>query len=152
MTFIIIIIVTVVAVVVIMVSIIVIIIIIIIIIIIAKTSAFLYQSMHKQIHMAIIIYVFNFLTSNYKSHESRFLNPPHNDREKKRKATLVIKMNGNQTVISDPANMKDQKKFAFDYSYWSHDGFKEESNGYLSPKEPKYADQVFMMFFFVCVI
>ena len=70
------------------------------------------------------------------------LNSSYNDREKKRKATLVIQMTGNQTFISDPANTKDKKKFAFDYSYWSHDGFKEESNGYLSPKDAKYADQV----------
>ena len=52
-------------------------------------------------------------------------------------------MEGNTTYISDPSSMKDApKKFAFDYSYWSHDGYKEESNGYLSPKDRKYADQV----------
>ena len=34
------------------------------------------------------------------------------------------------------------KKFSFDYSYWSHDGFKEKDNGYFEPTTPKYADQV----------
>merc|ERR1711976_1147206 len=34
------------------------------------------------------------------------------------------------------------KKFAFDYSYWSHDGFKERaSDGYLEEASSKYADQ-----------
>ena len=34
------------------------------------------------------------------------------------------------------------KKFTFDYSYWSHDGFSEREDGYLYPTEPRYADQV----------
>ena len=39
------------------------------------------------------------------------------------------------------------RKFNFDFSYWSHDGFKEEGNGYMVPDKShangnKYADQV----------
>lgn len=52
-------------------------------------------------------------------------------------------MNGPTTAIKDPENLKTEpKKFAFDYSYWSHDGFKERSDGYLEPTDTKYADQV----------
>ena len=48
-----------------------------------------------------------------------------------------------QTEIKDPSNLKaEPKKFAFDFSYWSHDGYTEGADGYLSPKSPKYADQV----------
>ena len=41
------------------------------------------------------------------------------------------------------------RKFNFDFSYWSHDGFKEEGNGYMVPDKShangtKYADQVSM--------
>ena len=56
---------------------------------------------------------------------------------------LIIKMQGNSTYITDPsAPDQEPRKFAFDFSYWSHDGFKELENGYLSPVEPHYADQV----------
>uniref|UniRef100_A0A7M5U6V4 Kinesin-like protein 6 n=2 Tax=Clytia hemisphaerica TaxID=252671 RepID=A0A7M5U6V4_9CNID len=51
-------------------------------------------------------------------------------------------MQGDSTYITDPANMgAEPRKFAFDYSYWSHDGYKEEEDGYLSPTNPSYADQ-----------
>lgn len=35
------------------------------------------------------------------------------------------------------------KEFAFDYSYWSHDGYDEDpSNGFMSPQPgSNYADQ-----------
>ena len=67
----------------------------------------------------------------------------HNDREKKRQATLIIGMNGATTEIKDPQNLKQEpKRFAFDFSYWSHDQFKERSDGYLEPSNSKYADQV----------
>ena len=67
----------------------------------------------------------------------------HNEREKKRQATLIIGMNGATTTIKDPEDKGGEpKKFAFDYSYWSHDEFKERSDGYLEPTGSKYADQV----------
>ncbi|XP_041367866.1 kinesin-like protein KIF28P [Gigantopelta aegis] len=51
-------------------------------------------------------------------------------------------MNGSQTEIQDPDNPGNKpKQFAFDYSYWSHDGFNEEPDGYLKPKDASYADQ-----------
>ncbi|VDO97864.1 unnamed protein product [Heligmosomoides polygyrus] len=67
---------------------------------------------------------------------------PFNDRENGRKAQLIIDMpDGQRTCIRDPSNPSDEKWFTFDHSYWSHDGYKTEKNGYLSPAEDKYADQ-----------
>ncbi|XP_005092304.1 kinesin-like protein KIF28P [Aplysia californica] len=67
---------------------------------------------------------------------------PFNSREINRNAKLIIEMSGNQTIIKDPENMKaEPRKFAFDYSYWSHDGFKERADGYNEPASSKYADQ-----------
>ncbi|GMS88701.1 hypothetical protein PENTCL1PPCAC_10876, partial [Pristionchus entomophagus] len=68
---------------------------------------------------------------------------PFNDREKAKKCGLVIDMpDGKRTAIRDPTKPNDDPKwFTFDYSYWSHDGFKEDSNGYSSPADSKYADQ-----------
>lgn len=74
---------------------------------------------------------------------ANFLNHSYNSRENARNATLIIEMNGNSTEIKDPDNMSaDPKRFAFDHSYWSHDGFNERSDGYLEPAGAKYADQV----------
>uniref|UniRef100_A0A8R1YVS8 Kinesin-like protein n=1 Tax=Pristionchus pacificus TaxID=54126 RepID=A0A8R1YVS8_PRIPA len=68
---------------------------------------------------------------------------PFNDREKAKKCQLVVEMpDGKRTGIRDPNKKDDDPKwFTFDYSYWSHDGFKEESNGYSAPADSKYADQ-----------
>lgn len=67
---------------------------------------------------------------------------PFNSRETQRNAKLIIGMNGNTTIIKDPANAGDEgRKFAFDFSYWSHDEFTEGADGYLSPNGAKYADQ-----------
>ena len=59
-------------------------------------------------------------------------------------------MNGPTTIITNPED-KDQKKFAFDFSYWSHDGSKDDGTGYYGPdpKHPngkKFADQVCFLF------
>ena len=52
-------------------------------------------------------------------------------------------MNGSTTEISDPAAPNDPpRKFTFDFSYWSHDGFEKNDEGYLQPTVPHYADQV----------
>ena len=71
---------------------------------------------------------------------------PFNKREIGRKAKLIVEMNGNQTTIWDPKDKK-ENKFAFDYSYWSFDGSKEEADGYVAPDKShkngaKFADQV----------
>lgn len=59
---------------------------------------------------------------------------PFNQREKDRSAKLIIKMQGQMTSISNPeAPNEEPKSFSFDYSYWSHDGFQEKSDGVLEP-------------------
>ena len=56
-------------------------------------------------------------------------------------------MKGTTTYIQDPSAPKeDPKEFNFDFSYWSHDGFKEEADGNLVPTDKKYADQVSIRF------
>lgn len=61
---------------------------------------------------------------------------PMNGREKERGATCLIRMEGNQTIITKPPDPKtpnakpDVKSFTYDYSYWSYDS-----------KDPKYASQ-----------
>ena len=47
---------------------------------------------------------------------------PFNGREKDRGATCCIRMRGTTTIIINP-DTEEEKEFAFDYSYWSHDGF-----------------------------
>ena len=59
----------------------------------------------------------------------------------------IIKMEGATTYIKDPENSSiEPRKFTFDYSYWSHDGFKELADGYLEPDDPMYSDQVIVLF------
>jgi kinesin family member 1 len=65
---------------------------------------------------------------------------PFNSREKEAGSTLIVNMVGNQTIITNPDD-KQEKKFAFDHSYWSHDGFKVDDKGYNTATNPKYADQ-----------
>ena len=62
----------------------------------------------------------------------------------KLQAQLIIEMpDDQQTTIRDPNNPDEPPKmFSFDHSYWSHDGFKETSKGYLEPTNDRYADQV----------
>jgi hypothetical protein len=45
----------------------------------------------------------------------------------------------NQTIIHD--ELGKEKKFTFDHSFWSHDGFRTLENGYMEPEDDKYADQ-----------
>ena len=65
---------------------------------------------------------------------------PFNAREIEAKAVLDINMIGQQTVITN--DLGEQKTFSFDHSFWSHDCYIEEENGYLRPDQSgKYADQ-----------
>lgn len=68
---------------------------------------------------------------------------PFNGREKARSAVNIITMTGNTTEIKNPnaAPNENSKKFTFDFSYWSHDGFIEREDGYLEPENDTYADQ-----------
>ena len=65
---------------------------------------------------------------------------PFNTREKDRQSVCCIEMPGaNQTIIRD--DLGKEKKFTFDHSFWSHDGFKVLEDGYMEPDDDKYADQ-----------
>ena len=67
-----------------------------------------------------------------------------NEREKTREAKLVVYMEEGLTVLVDPHNPRAEgRKFSFDKSYWSHDGFQSRPDGYFEPTTPKYADQVY---------
>ena len=66
-----------------------------------------------------------------------------NTREKDSHSICNIEMNGNQTVIKD--ELGQPRTFTFDHSFWSHDCYIEQENGYLSPDSSgKYADQNFV--------
>ena len=72
-----------------------------------------------------------------------FLNNSHNKREKARNAVLIVEMKGESTYLTNPEESEEEpKKFTFDFSYLSHDGFEEREDGYLAPSKPHYADQV----------
>lgn len=70
---------------------------------------------------------------------------PFNERELSMNATCCVQMNGKQTIITEKQAEGDQPKkktFTFDYSFWSHDGFKEDENGKMvSDGDSNYADQ-----------
>ncbi|KAL9968317.1 hypothetical protein ACROYT_G026678 [Oculina patagonica] len=68
---------------------------------------------------------------------------PFNKRERARNATLIVDMKGESTYLQNPEEPDEEpKKFTFDYSYWSHDGFEERDDGYLAGTKPNYADQM----------
>ena len=56
---------------------------------------------------------------------------------------VIIEMEENQTWITNPDNDEKSKPFAFDYSYWSHDGSVTDADGVTLPDGPnsKYASQ-----------
>ena len=65
---------------------------------------------------------------------------PFNSREKDKDSELIIQMKNNTTIIRNPIT-NTTKQFTFDYSYWSHDGFHENEDGYLSDNCGRYTDQ-----------
>ena len=76
---------------------------------------------------------------------------PFNAREKQRNARCIVDMQNATTLVYNPQNVEEEpKKFTFDYSYWSHDGYQQESeNSYAQPDPShphgdKYADQVIL--------
>lgn len=48
--------------------------------------------------------------------------------------------NGPQTVLIDQGTGQ-ERPFTFDYSFWSHDGFRIDERGVAIKTEDKYADQ-----------
>jgi len=78
---------------------------------------------------------------------------PFNEREKKLGAELCVDVDGPTTILQVPpeanetdldgkARISEPKKFTFDASFWSHDGFEETSTGYMvAAPGSRYADQ-----------
>jgi kinesin family member 13 len=69
---------------------------------------------------------------------------PFNSREKQEGAELCVSMQGNATTIHNKSTGFN-KKFIFDYSYWSHDDFTEDPETGLfvkSSNNSMYADQI----------
>ncbi|KAK2159394.1 hypothetical protein LSH36_154g12000 [Paralvinella palmiformis] len=68
---------------------------------------------------------------------------PFNQREKNAKSKCIISMKDNSTTITNPAT-GEKKVFAYDHSYWSHDGYNVDPDGIFVSEpdhEPPYADQ-----------
>jgi hypothetical protein len=59
---------------------------------------------------------------------------PFNERERQLGSKLVVRMDGQKTLIKDPKSGS-EREFTFDYSYWSHDGFKTDPSTGMSVKE-----------------
>lgn len=68
---------------------------------------------------------------------------PFNGRETERNAKLIINMHGTTTEITNPEDPTDVRKYSFDHSYWSHDGYEEAEDGYLNAAagNEQYVDQ-----------
>jgi len=74
---------------------------------------------------------------------------PFNEREKKLGAQLCVDVDGATTILQNPPDVaaesgkgQEAKKFTFDASFWSHDGFEDDSGGYSRALPgSKYADQ-----------
>ncbi|XP_052768758.1 kinesin-like protein KIF28P isoform X2 [Mya arenaria] len=66
---------------------------------------------------------------------------PFNQREKNAGSQCIISMRDKTTVIKNPET-GDTKSFAYDHSYWSHDGCTENPSGIYEPESgSSYADQ-----------
>jgi len=68
---------------------------------------------------------------------------PFNGREKELNATLCIDMQGPTTIITDDNG--EPQQFAFDQSFWSHDGFEDDGTGYMRALPGgRYSDQQYV--------
>lgn len=64
---------------------------------------------------------------------------PFNERERKLRTELCVDMEGNTTKLIDEDG--NERLFAFDHSFWSHNDFEEDDEGILRATGDKYADQ-----------
>ena len=55
---------------------------------------------------------------------------------------LCVDMTDTQTMVTDILDTQEEKKFTFDYSFWSHDGYETKEDGYTyaTPGTTKYKD------------
>ena len=50
-------------------------------------------------------------------------------------------MTDTETIVTDILDTQEEKKYTFDFSFWSHDGYNTLENGYTEPKAgSKYKD------------
>lgn len=71
---------------------------------------------------------------------------PFNDRERNMNCPLAVRMDTktSSTVLKDLDDTLQERQFTFDYSFWSHDGFREDPTTGLAVKdfpESKFATQ-----------
>jgi len=66
---------------------------------------------------------------------------PFNDRELRLGSECCVQMTDTMTTLKDQFGNK--RDFTFDYSFWSHDGFEVDKDGYSSKSYPEspFADQ-----------
>jgi len=66
---------------------------------------------------------------------------PFNQREIDLNCDVCVDMQGNTTILKNPEDPNaEPRKFTFDYSFWSHDGFETKEDGYMVPASSKYHD------------
>jgi hypothetical protein len=66
---------------------------------------------------------------------------PFNSRENELKNSCCVEMIDNKTKLTDPSTGQ-TREFNFDFSFWSHDGFIVNEEGYNISVSKKYADQM----------
>ncbi len=65
---------------------------------------------------------------------------PFNEREKKLGCECIVDMQDPTTILK-PFKGEAERKFTFDYSFWSFDGFQTQPDGFMKATGSKYADQ-----------
>ena len=59
--------------------------------------------------------------------------------------TICVSMTDTETKVTNILGDKQEKRFTFDYSFWSHDGFGTRDDGYTYPLEGSgYKDQAYV--------
>ncbi|KAL6113275.1 uncharacterized protein ACO6RY_11602 [Pungitius sinensis] len=68
---------------------------------------------------------------------------PFNKRERDAGSRCIVSMVTSSITIQDPRESQSRRTFSFDYAYWSHSSFAQDSSGLYVPEEPggRYADQ-----------
>ena len=46
---------------------------------------------------------------------------------------LCVSMTDTETIVTDVLDSQEERKFTFDFSFWSFDGYHVLDNGYLEP-------------------
>ena len=64
---------------------------------------------------------------------------PFNQREIDLGSGCCVKMEGDTTYLIDDNDK--ERKFNYDFSLWSHDGFENQEDGYSKPTDDRYCDQ-----------